>query len=111
MNLRLLLRSQLERSTVDKALDCRELVQKQYIFILFIKINVVKIWVQNLWVHEVAATLGGFQIENSTKKLEEILDNVITGLSVSEQKIVFLLFEHNSESRLLVGNSLVVDHI
>ena len=111
VNLLLLLRSQLEWSAVDKTLNSRELVQKQYVFILLIKVDVVQIGVKDLGIHDIAATLSWLQIKNRTEQFEEILDDVITCLSIAEQKIVSLLFEHYAKSRLLISYPLVVDHV
>lgn len=79
---------------------------------MLFEIYVVQIRAQNLGVHQIAATiLSRFQVENGTQESEEILSDVVALASVAEHEVVPLLFEHHSESGLLIEYSLIVDHM
>lgn len=78
---------------------------------MLVEIYVVQIRAQNLRIHETATTLSWLQIQNRTQQLEEILSYIITLSSVAEHKVISLLFQHHSESGLLIGYSLIVDHV
>ena len=59
---------------------------------MLFEIYVVQIRAQNLRVHETATTLIRLQIENRTQELEEVLNYIITLSSITEHKIISLLF-------------------
>lgn len=69
--------SQAERLPISKAFNRRHLVKKNQVVVLDVEVNGVKVLSQDLGVNDVDASLFEAHVHDTTKNLEQILENIL----------------------------------